>query len=157
RLLIANRYDSACIFCEGMAAIKLIGMWGLINIDERLVIQPFYASVSDFSNGLAIVSNGMYGLIDKQGKHRFELEYSKIIRTSAGTYIMADKRGQQGLASAEGRLILSPFYEQLDDIGTGLIVATRNNKKGIYDHSGKLLASFVHDEVVSLPSYVLIR
>ncbi|MEM9325401.1 MAG: WG repeat-containing protein, partial [Bacteroidota bacterium] len=77
RLRIANRYDSARIFCEGMAAIKLIGKWGFINIDERLVIQPFYASVSDFSNGLAIVSNGMYGLIDKQGKHRFELEYSK--------------------------------------------------------------------------------
>ncbi len=157
RLRVANRYDSARMFSEGMAAIKLIGKWGFINEDERLVVQPYYQWVSDFSDGLAIVNNGKYGLVDRYGDLKFELDYKNIERTSAGSYIITNNLGKHGLASAGGSLVLSPSYDVMDDIGTGYIVVARNDKKGIYDHGGNLLVSFVHDEIVALPSYILMR
>lgn len=63
------------VFSEGLAGVPLseeYGGWGYINKEGVVVIQPKFASVGDFHNGVALVidSNDLkQGYIDKTGKY----------------------------------------------------------------------------------------
>lgn len=155
RLRIANRYDSARGFSNGMAAIKLIGKWGFIDVDENLRVQPTYTKVYDFVNDLAIVYDGAYGLIDKNGSLKLELDYSSIKRTTKGSFIITDKEGRKGLTDKSGGVILSPSFDYMEDIGQGLIVVSRGLKKGIYSSAGELKVSFEFNEILQVGEYLI--
>lgn len=154
RIRIANRYDSARHFREEMAPIKLIGKWGFIDKSERLVVQPQYKEVGDFYHGRAIVHQDFYGLIDLEGRKVLEMAFRSISRTKEGSYILEDKNGRKGLANELGEIILTPSFDNMRDIGNGLIIAERKDKKGIYDHSGKLMMGFDYSEIISAGSYI---
>ena len=156
RLRIANRYDSARGFSEGKAAIKLIGRWGYINKSEQLIIQPLYGYVSDFQNGVAIVGNGKYGLINESGEVLLNIELDSIERTGKGSYIL-DFDGKKGLADSRGSILLSPSFDFMEDIGGDLIVVGINGKKAIYNSDGTLLRSFEYEEVRAIGNYLAVR
>lgn len=154
RIRIANRYDSARRFSEQMAPIKLIGKWGFIDQDERLVVQPQYLDVGAFKKGRAIVHRDFYGLIDKEGNEVLEVSFKAIIRTEEGSYILEDQQGRKGLANAKGEIILFPSFDEMQDVGHGLIIADRNGKKGMYNHSGQLQVGFDYDAIIPGESYL---
>lgn len=54
---------------EGLRAVQA-GNWGFVNASGKVVIPLEYAYVSDFSEGIALVSKsqGQYSVIDKSGK-----------------------------------------------------------------------------------------
>ncbi len=154
RIRIANRYDSARRFNEKMAPIKLIGKWGFIDQDERLVVQPQYLDVGAFRNGRAIVHRDFYGLIDKEGNEVLEVSFRSIIRTEEGSYILEDQQGRKGLANTNGEIILYPSFDEMQDIGHGLIIAERNGKKGLYNHSGQLKVGFDYEAIIPGDAYL---
>lgn len=154
RLRIANRYDSARRFSESMAAINLIGKWGFIDKGEQLVVQPQYTEVSDFKHDRAIVHRDQYGLIDKAGNEILELAFERITRTAEGSYILEDLQGRKGLANDMGEIILYPSFDNMQDVGHGLIIADKNGKKGLYDHAGNLKAGFDYEAIVPGESFL---
>lgn len=154
RIRIANRYDSARRFTEKMAPIKLIGKWGFIDQDERLAVQPQYLDVGAFRNGRAIVHRDFYGLIDKEGNEVLEVSFKAITRTEEGSYILEDQQGRKGLANANGEIILYPSFDDMQDVGHGLIIAERNGKKGMYNHSGQLQVGFDYEAIIPGESYL---
>ena len=157
RLRIANRYDSARSFSDGMAAIKLIGKWGFIDKEERLIIQPHYAEVSDFELDVAIIKENAYGLINKQGRIILEQVYQNINRTPKGSYLLKSQNGKVGLADDHGEIVLSPSFDNLEEIGNGLLVATRNKRKALYNQQGKLLLGFVYSDIKSLGTLIALQ
>lgn len=48
-------FDEVRPFCDGMAAVKKNGLWGFIDSTGKLVIEPQFYRVEDFSDGLAAV------------------------------------------------------------------------------------------------------
>lgn len=156
RIRIANRYDSARRFSEEMAPIKLIGKWGFINKNERLVVQPQYLEVSDFHDGRAIVYRDFYGLIDKEGNEVLEVLFRNITRTEEGSYILEDQQGRKGLANAAGEIILYPSFDDMQDVGHGLIIADRSGKKGLYNHSGRLKLGFDYEAIIPGEAYLFL-
>ncbi|MDW3195929.1 MAG: WG repeat-containing protein [Cytophagales bacterium] len=154
RIRIANRYDSARRFSEEMAPVKLIGKWGFINKNERLVIQPQFTEVGDFKNGRAIVHRDHYGLVDQEGKEVLEVSFKIITRTEEGSYILEDQQGRKGLANSAGEFILFPSFDEMQDVGHGLIIAERKGKKGLYDHSGQLKLGFDYGEIIPGERYL---
>lgn len=56
-------------FSEGLAAVKIDGLWGYIDTNGALVISPEYLCASSFSKGNAGVtfSDGSFGTIDTNG------------------------------------------------------------------------------------------
>lgn len=154
RIRVANRYDEARRFSEGMAPIKLIGKWGFINKNERLVVQPQFIEVGDFNNGRAIVHRDYYGLVDKEGKVVLEVSFRMITRTEEGSYILEDQQGRKGLANTAGEFILFPSFDEMQDVGHGLIIAERKGKKGLYDHSGNLKLGFDYEEIIPGERYL---
>lgn len=154
RIRVANRYDSARRFSEEMAPIKLIGKWGFINKSEKLVVQPQYLEVGAFRKGRAIVNRDYYGLIDKEGNEVLEVSFRMITRTQEDSYILEDTEGQKGLANPKGEIILYPSFDDMEDIGHGLIIAERKGKKGLYDHSGQLKVGFDYEAIIPSDSYL---
>lgn len=57
-------------FSEGLAAVKINGLYGYVDTSGSVVIQPQFGAAFAFSGGLARVelpNNGKTGFIDKQG------------------------------------------------------------------------------------------
>lgn len=158
KLRIANRYDSAVFFNEGLAPIKLMGKWGFVDENETLVIQPYYEYSSTFEQGLAIIATTEgYGLIDKKGHEVVASNWVAISRLSTGNYLLLDGDNKYGLANASGKILLGPNYDRLVDTDKGLIIATRYGKVGVLDYSGKTQLPFKYDDVHISGDYYLLK
>jgi len=100
-------------FCDGLSAFfdAEKGLWGFYDRSGKLVIEPIYKEVDDFSEGLAAVlvedkelQKERWGFIDTTGKmviapafkerpYRFSEGYV-VVQTANGTYQMIDKTGK---------------------------------------------------------------
>jgi hypothetical protein len=109
---IPPKFQSAYLFSEGLAAVRLGNMWGYINNTGNVVIDPQYFQCLDFSDGLAAVyalidlSNDIrkWGYIDKNNKmilqpsYDYATSFSKgyaivgIGDEATGKYYMIDKK-----------------------------------------------------------------
>lgn len=157
KLRIANRYDEAKTFSDGLAAIKLIGKWGFINKEEKLKVQPFYDYVGDFQNGLAIVmTDNHWGIINKNGNEVVKTVWKEIIRQSTGNFVAKDFEKKKGLVNGNGEIIMSPLFDDLVDLGSKEVIATRYGKKGVLDYSGFTQYSFEYDDIQIQENYVIL-
>ncbi|MFY0601174.1 MAG: WG repeat-containing protein [Cyclobacteriaceae bacterium] len=148
KLRIANRYDAAMPFSDGMAAIQLIGKWGFIDENETLRVQPFYDEVGFFQDGCAVVRVGNhFGIIDKDGNEVLSLDWKEVIRQPTGNFVVSDFEGRYGLVNAKGEIILSPVFESLEDTSLGLVVAGKYGRFGILDYHGYSKYPFEFDEI----------
>ncbi len=67
-MVIAQQFDEAQGFSDGLAAVSGDGGWGFIDKSGTMVIEPRFSYASNFSNGLAEVElNGESGYIDETG------------------------------------------------------------------------------------------
>lgn len=101
--VIAAKYQDAGPFMEGLAAVKLGGKYGYIDMEGRSVIPYKYHTAGVFSEGLACVSmNGKYGYVDREGKQVIPYKFS-----DAGDFIdgMAEVifDGQRGYVDKNGK------------------------------------------------------
>ena len=109
--IIKPQFHYAKDFKEGMAPVKLRGLWGFVNRKGQIVVKFKYADVYDFSEGLARVrSNGKCGFIDKSGK-----EVIPLIFNGAGDFheglAPAIKNGLWGFIDKTGKFVIKPqFY-----------------------------------------------
>lgn len=64
------RWSRDLRFSEGLACVDIDGKYGYIDKTGRFVIEPQFSLAKNFSNGLALFSDGKGGLgyIDKKGK-----------------------------------------------------------------------------------------
>ena len=156
-LRIANRYDSAMVFSEGLAAVKLRDNWGFVNKEERLVIQPHYSCVTSFKNGVSVFeSDGLFGFLSADGKEISKAKYSNIWITPEGNYILSigDKFGY---ASSGGGVRLSPIYEQIEEMNGKYLIGQLNGKKGVMDLEGHQITKFKFADISMEKDYLLLR
>lgn len=157
KLRVANRYDSAQYFNEGLAPIKLMGRWGYIDHSELLTIQPYYKYSSVFKNGLAIIQVGdNYGIIDKEGEEIVDVKWKHIDRLSTGNYLITDWDSKVGLVDVNGYFMLRPNYNVLEDTPEQLIVATLSGNKGVLDYKGLTKVPFEYKEIEIKGDYLLL-
>ncbi|MEO9474295.1 MAG: WG repeat-containing protein [Cyclobacteriaceae bacterium] len=156
RLRIANRYDDARPFSDGLAAIRLIGKWGFVDKKEQLTVQPFYNEVGDFEDGLAVVRiHDQYGIVNKGGNEIVDVEWKSIERQPTGNFVVVDFDDNYGLVNAEGAIILSPIFESLEDTPGGAVVAKRYGKKGVLDYKGFSIHPFAYADIEIVGDYTL--
>ncbi len=82
-------YNGARIFCdENGAAVRIGDLWGFINHDGSIMLEPKYEDARSFSNGLAAVEvNGLWGYIDTEGNMVIEPQFFDARDfTASGSY-----------------------------------------------------------------------
>jgi len=71
--------DELAQFHQGLAKIGRSYLYGYIDTTGKVVIEPQYATATDFTNGVAIVSkNQKYGIINTDGSVAMPLEYDLL-------------------------------------------------------------------------------
>lgn len=157
KLRIANRYDSAQLFSDGRAAVKLRNRWGFIDKAERLVVQPHYDWVSPFVQSVSIFRiKKNFGLLDAQGQELIT-GFQHIQQTPFGNYILQSASGTFGLANASGRQLLSPTYEFIRDLGSNRILVKLNGRMGVVDYTGRVVVPFEYSDIRVEQDYLLLR
>lgn len=110
-------------FSEGFARYQKGGWgifkvhnWGFVKEDSTVAIEPEYASVDDFSEGLAAV--------EKQDRFLFFIFSSKF-----------------GFVNKTGKLIIPCIFDKVTKFSDGLAMVTVDNKKGYINTSGDIVIS----------------
>ncbi len=154
KLVIADQFDDAEEFSEGMAAVKLGDLWGYIDKTGKVVIKPEFGYVQDFSEGLAYaeVRNAKREccFIDNAGKKAFSLEpppsYPTLIKFSEGLVCVMASKGPVYLDKT-GKVVIDKHTMGLGDIGyleawpfhEGMAMIEVHQKWGYIDKTGKVV------------------
>jgi len=164
KLAIPPRYDCACPFSEGLAAVSVGGnqqadpplpsAWGYIDESGEWAVQARFDDAFSFRDGIALVSYGAsiqyiaredayynlgseYGFINRTGNWALEKQYTLAKGFSEGVASVS-KYGESSYIDRSGAIrIPGPFY-YADRFSHGLAaVATDNFKQwGYIDHDG---------------------
>ena len=78
QMIRRKTFDDAKVFNgEGYAAVKRGTMWGFINKDGEMIIEPMYEDARSFSNGYAAVKmNGKWGFINTQNELKIDYQFT---------------------------------------------------------------------------------
>ncbi|MEM6841099.1 MAG: WG repeat-containing protein [Bacteroidota bacterium] len=156
RLRIANRYDSITHFQDNMAAVKLLGRWGYINKSERLIVQPRFDHASPFKGKLAVVKkNDLLGMVNRRGEEIIPVEYNRIMPAQQSRFklekpreIRGEKIPQVGLVSENGKILIHPKYDALEDLGNGYVIIRRGKRYGLVAINGRSTIPLKHDDLI---------
>lgn len=109
-VVIPPRYDYGQEFSDGWALVQLNGeVFWIDETGARMLDRPEGTGAQPYQGGLTILrdAQGLYGLMDKQGRIVLPCGYEQIRRASVAADSLAILRseGMTGFASAEGALI----------------------------------------------------
>lgn len=121
RIISEQRFDYARHFAEGLAPVKLGGLWGYLDKKGTIVIAPRFEDAAAFSDGLARVSKGgLTGYVTHSGEFaitpRFKYaedfaDHRAVVGDGASAYWYIAHSGQKAIP--ETYALASSFFKGL--------------------------------------------
>jgi len=153
---ISPQFERAEPFSEGLAAVKINGMWGYSDKSGKIKISPKFSSAKSFVNGLAAVAVGnervdpeidddqIWGYIKTNGDYAIQPSYVYARSFSKERRIAAVGNKDVGFFAIDedGTTVIKPnIFQELaiPDDKDGLIVA-------LSEVSGKTIMGFIDDQ-----------
>ena len=97
---------------DGLAKVKSGDLYGYINAENTIVIEPAFAACSDFMDGKAIVSDGVVqGAIDASGKYVISPMYRSVQRMPYADYFYAAEFSTPIIINENGELITAMLID----------------------------------------------
>jgi WG repeat protein/DnaJ-like protein len=123
----------------GLKPIHFGGVWGYVNKDGKLVIEPRFDDAYPFQEGLALVSDhGRYGYIDATGNYAVYPEFSCGRGYSEGMAAVI-LSVHWGFVDREGRFAVTPLYLECGDFSEGLAPVNWRGRWGFIDREGRFV------------------
>ena len=136
-------------FTESLLAEEIGENWCFINFEGDVVIEPQWARVDSFKDGLAafyppgseFIFGGKVGYIDKTGREVIPLKYDKPL-IGGGFFVEGLCRilvdDKNGFIDKSGELVIPARFHSANDFSEGLSAAQENEygKYGYLDKSG---------------------
>lgn len=131
--------------------VEIGKLWGFIDRNGNMVIQPQYKDVKQFSEGLAAVrgENNLWDYIDGNGNKVIKGQFKRVENFSDGMASIAYFDGEHtkyAYINRNGNIIFktelskNPFYD-------GLVWAGSKGKGGFIDQTGKMVIPQIYDDV----------
>ena len=153
-------YDKCRDFSEGLAAVKLNGKWGFIDIKGNEVVAPQYDNCLEFSEGLAAVKlNGKWGFINVDGEEVVSPSFCEVVQNFQGGCaivkkdyfhskgILIDTQGRAVVKNGEEYIAIPAIYDKCRDFSEGLAAVKLNGKWGFIDAKGNEIVTPQYDSV----------
>lgn len=184
KMIVPAQYESAYLMDDGYGRMYEGELSGLVSPEGKLLLEPKYQYISNYSNGRAVFRNaeGRAGYLDETGKEILEAAYEDAF-DFRGDYSAVKKDGQYALIRPDGSVIktlesLIPFDsdplwmtvegEVQNDPGYILVYQEGMYSTGLIDKAGNVvipptygnLSSPVGSVIVAQPdstNYGLIR
>jgi hypothetical protein len=100
---IAPRFEVANPFSEGLAAVRIEGMYGFIDTTGKVVIEPRFQNAGFFTSEYAEIRlDNASGIIDRSGKLVVSPKFKRIIPFTGGTFIAEPLRDKSRHPSSGG-------------------------------------------------------
>jgi len=116
--------------------IKVNQLWGFIDEDGKVTIQPNFQDAENFSEGLALVKlEGKYGYVNKSGKLVVAAEYDDALAFNEG-HAVVELKDKLGMINRNGEFIIPPRYEDLGNLENGLSYFLLDSLYGYFDAKG---------------------
>ncbi len=140
------------VFREGLALVQNCGLHGFIDMDGKEIVPLEYDEANHFSEGIAVVSEGIvhgtrkWGCIDKTGKFvvPFVLEYDSIGYFKEGL-VVVKKDDKCGCIDKTGKLVVPVEYDEVLRSGDSILGVKKNGKWGCVDKTGKFVVPVEYD------------
>ena len=127
------------------------GKQGILKADGSVALPLIYDRMNSYQRDQLIVTKGsLKGIISLDGQTILPIEYDVIEKTNRS--LIVKKKDMYSLIDRANQPILSSFsniQNQYID-GTTYLMATKDNKLGIYDESGRIVIAPEYDQF--LPS-----
>jgi hypothetical protein len=112
-------------------------LYGFMDEEGKVMIDPTYTSVEEFQEGLAlVVKNGKVGYIDKNGDVVIPYEYSDGESFQNGLAIVA-KNDLYGMIDRTNKAVVPLKYEVIGPFNSGLAVVGDEKAYGYVNKQGK--------------------
>ena len=103
--------------------VTVNGKQGFIDKHGKIVIEPKYEKVFQFSNGLAAIQVGeVWGFIDYQDNVIVEPKFIQVAPFSDGYAAVKLEKftDQWGFIDTEGKLVIEPQFDHVEDFRNGI-------------------------------------
>jgi len=149
----------------GMAAFsksvdKYSSLWGYIDDEGKVVVEPKYKWAQAFSGDKAIVesSEGHFGIIDKEGKLLKEIDNLRLTGLSKDVFVFIknDGNGSQryGYMNVDGTVMLDAVYSAAEEFVDGVAVVNAakdyGNEFGLINKSGEYVIPAKYGQIEAL-------
>ena len=132
------------IFKDGMAAFSMVNeegvvKWGFVNKNGKVVINPQFSSVLNFSDGKCGVSNteGKWGFINTEGKLIISYQFDYVNYFKNGNCVVTSGN-KNGVIDKNGKYIINPQFSEMI-IDGDIYLIKQGRKWGWCDLDGKLI------------------
>jgi len=114
--------------------------YGFIDKTGKMVIDPQFEQVFEFSEGLAAVrtKEDVWGFIDKSGKMVIEPKFDDVRNFSEG-FASVRIGGKWGFIDKSGNMVIEPIYGYSDGFFEGLARVEIEEKRGFIDKTGQIV------------------
>lgn len=132
------------IFKDEMAAFSMVNeegdvKWGFVNKNGKVVINPQFSSVLNFSDGKCGVSNteGKWGFINNEGKIIISYQFDYVNYFKNGKCVVTSGN-KDGVIDKNGKYIINPQFSEMM-IDGDIYLIKQDRKWGWCDQDGKLI------------------
>jgi len=141
-------FSSTVLFPDGLLAFQdATGLWGYLNIDGEIVIEPKFELAYQFdelTHRASVVLNGKYGFIDNSGEFVIEPIYYRTYDFESGYAAVQTDSLLWGYIDKDGNYLHEPEFEVAYDFGEVSIEpyayasVSLNGTKGFLDINNQL-------------------
>lgn len=132
-------------------------LWGYINTEGKVVIEPVYEWAQAFSGDKALVKikEGSFGLIDKEGKLLKEIDTKMVKELSEDAFVFtrtsSEGRDKYGYMTLDGEILLDAAYSEAQGFTDGLAIVNTagdyENKYGVINKNGEFVIPAEYGEI----------
>lgn len=139
-LKVSSQYEDFAPIIYEHIPFKFRSKWGLLDLKERIVMQPLNDSISILKNDVVQVwKNGKTGIRDFSDREMIAVEYDSVYRNAYGSYIV-QKDGKYGFYNQDPRRVRPPGYETIIQFGENIIGVRKSGSWQLIDSQGKSLS-----------------
>jgi hypothetical protein len=158
---IAKRNEGPIYFVQNKS------LWGAVDSTGASMIPIEYGNIellfiNDSKYQFKVARDGLYGVIDKEGKQIIECKYDDITRMKEGfkyQYKLTSNH-LSGIADTDGKQIIECKYNEIDVIranGTYYYKVANNNLFGIVNIYGKQIIECKYDELTLVEGCYIVK
>ncbi|QAA35159.1 WG repeat-containing protein [Clostridium manihotivorum] len=126
-------------FYGGLSIIESDGLYGFMDKNLNIIVNPYYDGAMNFSDGLALVEkNGKKGYIDTKGNIRIPLQYEEASSFSEGLAVICYNH-KMGYINTEGDVVINPIFSRCGLFSEGLAIYEIDGKYGYLDKKGNIV------------------
>ncbi len=147
KVIIDFKYESANVFSEGKACVKLANKWGYINMKGQNIIPFSFDEAYNFINGASCVSsNDKYGFINDKGNWLAEPAYNYLNSAVLGSafdhtdmiiFDIAEGQGLLKMVNNSVKIVAQPTYSKIFPFRKDEAFYVINEKDSQGNYTGK--------------------